>query len=221
MERRGRLALGCFLPVDARDDYLRAIADRLAGFKVLQAVTAVMSWAGIALTGRKTSERREAIRRGLGPHLCRCTVTSKIGRQSCHRPHRPLKCVACPRRVLQHCGDHLLKPSKINAVEKQNSRAASSGVDSSVGRETPLTRLHATYRLFQTMMSAPASGSWRIGAAAAFGWSPATSTTFRIAFRSSRKGQLLKRRLRTLADIPSRQRSASTRTSGWEMKKAA
>ena len=51
MERRGRLARGCFLPVDARDDYLRAIADRLAGVEVLQAVTAVISWAGIALTG--------------------------------------------------------------------------------------------------------------------------------------------------------------------------
>ncbi len=51
MERRGRLARGCFLPVDPRDDYLRAIADQLAGVEVLQAVTAVISWAGIALTG--------------------------------------------------------------------------------------------------------------------------------------------------------------------------
>ena len=51
MERRDRLARACFLPVDARDDYLRAIADRLAGVEVLQAVTAVMSRAGIAPTG--------------------------------------------------------------------------------------------------------------------------------------------------------------------------
>ena len=36
MERRGRLARGCFLPVDARDDYPRAIADRLAGIEVLR-----------------------------------------------------------------------------------------------------------------------------------------------------------------------------------------
>jgi hypothetical protein len=44
MERRGRLARGCFLPVDARDDYLRTIADRLTGVEVLQAVTAVVYW---------------------------------------------------------------------------------------------------------------------------------------------------------------------------------
>jgi hypothetical protein len=42
MERRGRFARGCFLPVDARDDYLRAIAEQLADVEVLQAVAAVL-----------------------------------------------------------------------------------------------------------------------------------------------------------------------------------